>query len=97
VNPLDHDGERYIVAPRGETQWVRNLRAAGGNGELALGKKIEAFHATEIADTDKEAILRAYLKRWKAEVGVFFDGVDAKSPKEEVERIAPLHPVFVLD
>jgi deazaflavin-dependent oxidoreductase (nitroreductase family) len=97
VNLLTVDGTRYLVAPRGETQWVRNLRAAGGNGELALGKKIEAFHATEIADTDKEAILRAYLKRWKAEVGVFFDGVDAKSPKEEVERIAPLHPVFVLD
>jgi deazaflavin-dependent oxidoreductase (nitroreductase family) len=97
VNLLTLDGTRYLVAPRGETQWVRNLRAAGGNGELALGKKIEAFHATEIADADKEAILRAYLKRWKAEVGVFFDGVDAKSPKEEVERIAPLHPVFVLD
>ena len=97
VNLLTVDGTRYLVAPRGETQWVRNLRAAGGNGELALGKRIEAFHATEIVDTDKEAILRAYLKRWKAEVGVFFDGVDAKSPKEEVERIAPLHPVFVLD
>jgi deazaflavin-dependent oxidoreductase (nitroreductase family) len=97
VNLLTVDGTRYLVAPRGETQWVRNLRAAGGNGELALGKKIEAFHATEIADADKEAILRAYLKRWKAEVGVFFDGVSATSPQEEVERIAPLHPVFVLD
>jgi len=97
VNLLTIDGTRYLVAPRGETQWVRNLRAAAGNGELALGKKIEPFHATEVADADKEEILRAYLKRWKAEVGVFFDGVSATSPKEEVERIAPLHPVFVLD
>jgi deazaflavin-dependent oxidoreductase (nitroreductase family) len=97
VNLLTLDDTRYLVAPRGETQWVRNLRAAGGNGELAVGKKIEPFHATEVADADKEDILRAYLKRWKAEVGVFFDGVSATSPKEEVERIAPLHPVFVLD
>ena len=97
VNLLTVDDVRYLVAPRGETQWVRNLRAAGGNGELALGKKIEPFHASEVADADKEDILRAYLKRWKAEVGVFFDGVSATSPKEEVERIAPLHPVFVLD
>jgi deazaflavin-dependent oxidoreductase (nitroreductase family) len=97
VNLLTHDDTRYLVAPRGETQWVRNLRAAGGNGELALGKKIEAFHATEVADADKPEILRAYLKRWKAEVGVFFQGVSAKSPQEEVERIAPLHPIFKLD
>jgi len=97
VNLLTLDDVRYLVAPRGETQWVRNLRAAGGNGELALGKKIEPFHASEVADANKENILRAYLKRWKAEVGVFFDGVSATSPKEEVERIAPLHPVFVLD
>jgi deazaflavin-dependent oxidoreductase (nitroreductase family) len=97
VNLLTIDDTRYLVAPRGETQWVRNLRAADGNGELALGKKIESFHATEVADTDKEDILRAYLKRWKAEVGVFFDGVSATSPKEEVERIAPLHPVFRIE
>ena len=94
VNLLTVDGTRYLVAPRGETQWVRNLRAADGHGELALGKKIEAFHAVELGDADKPEILRAYLKRWKAEVGVFFDGVSADSPQSEVERIAPLHPVF---
>ena len=96
VNLLTHGGRRYLVAPRGETQWVRNLRAAGGSGELRLGRRVEAFHATEIADADKEDVLRAYLKRWKAEVGVFFDGVGADSPVEDVRRIAPRHPVFVL-
>ena len=80
VNLLTLDGTRYLVAPRGETQWVRNLRAAGGNGELALGKQVEPFHATELTDADKPPLLRAYLKRWKAEVGVFFDGVSADSP-----------------
>jgi hypothetical protein len=97
VNLLTLDDNRYLVAPRGETQWVRNLRAAAGNGELALGKKIEPFHAVEVGDADKPPILRAYLKRWKAEVGVFFQGVSADSPQEEVERIAPLHPIFKLD
>jgi deazaflavin-dependent oxidoreductase (nitroreductase family) len=93
VNVLTHDGRRYLVAPRGETQWVRNLRAAG-HGELRLGRRLETFAASELADPDKPEILRAYLKRWKAEVGVFFDGVGAGSPDSEVRRIAPAHPVF---
>ena len=97
VNLLTVDGTRYLVAPRGETQWVRNLRAAGGNGELALGRRAEPFHATELTDADKPPLLRAYLTRWKAEVGVFFDGVSADSPAADVERIAPRHPVFRLD
>lgn len=96
VNLLTLDGTRYLVAPRGETQWVRNLRAAGGRGELLLGNKAEPFQATELADADKPDILRPYLKRWKAEVGIFFDGVSADSPASEIERIAPQHPVFRL-
>jgi deazaflavin-dependent oxidoreductase (nitroreductase family) len=95
VNLLSLDGERYLVAPRGETQWVRNLRVAGG-GELRLGRRTEAFQAVEVGDADKVAVLRAYLARWKAEVGVFFDGVDANSSDEEIRRIAPNHPVFRL-
>ncbi len=90
---LTYDGERFLVSPRGQTQWVRNLRVAG-NGELLVGKKVEHFLATEIPDADKIPILRAYLKRWKAEVGVFFSGVSADSPEADVQRIAPDHPVF---
>ena len=93
VNLLTFEGEQYLVAPRGETQWVRNLRVAG-DGVLLLGRHRQEFAATELADADKPALLRAYLKRWKAEVGVFFDGVSADSPQSEVERIAPRHPVF---
>ena len=93
VNLLTVDGVQYLVAPRGETQWVRNLRVAG-DGVLLLGRRRQAFTAAELADTDKPAVLRAYLKRWKAEVGVFFDGVDATSPDADVARIAPHHPVF---
>jgi deazaflavin-dependent oxidoreductase (nitroreductase family) len=95
VNLLTYDGNQYLVAPRGVTQWVRNLRVAG-SGELKLGRKLQAFRATEIDDDAKVPILRAYLKRWKAEVGVFFDGVSADSPDSELTRIAPSHPVFLV-
>ena len=96
VNLLTIDGTRYLVAPRGVTQWVRNLRVAG-SGELRVGKRVETFSAQEMADAEKPPILRAYLKRWKAEVGVFFGGVGPDSSDEDLLRIAPDHPVFVLD
>ena len=57
VNLLTVDRTRYLVAPRGETQWVRNLRAAK-QGELRVGRRTEAFTAIEIADDEKPSILR---------------------------------------
>jgi deazaflavin-dependent oxidoreductase (nitroreductase family) len=93
VNLLTHDGQTYLVAPRGHTQWVRNLRVAH-EGALRLGRRAEPFHADELTDDAKPEVLRAYLRRWKMEVGVFFDGVDADSSDEELLRIAPDHPVF---
>jgi deazaflavin-dependent oxidoreductase (nitroreductase family) len=95
VNLLTLEGERYLVAPRGETQWVRNLRASG-EGRLLLGRRGEQFEAVEVPDVDKVPILRAYLQRWKAEVGVFFDGVAPDSPEAELASAAPKHPVFKL-
>ena len=93
VNPLEFEGERYIVSPRGETQWVRNLRASG-EGRLRKGLRTEDFSAAELADEDKLPVLRAYLKKWAWEVGAFFQGVGADAPEEELRRIAALHPVF---
>ncbi|WP_431966652.1 nitroreductase family deazaflavin-dependent oxidoreductase [Actinacidiphila sp. bgisy160] len=93
VNLLEVNGERYLVAPRGHVQWTHNMRAAGG-GRLLLGKKVEEFSATEVGDDAKPEVLRAYLKRWKAEVGVFFGGVGADSSDEELRAIAHKHPVF---
>jgi deazaflavin-dependent oxidoreductase (nitroreductase family) len=95
VNLLTVDGERYLVAPRGLTQWVRNVRAAGG-GELRVGRRVEEFTVDELTDDEKPAILRAYLRRWKFEVGVFFDGVDASASDEKLREIAPGYPVFRL-
>lgn len=96
VNLLTFQGARYLVAPRGNTQWVRNIRVSG-EGELVLGGRAEAFRAVEIGDSDKLPILRDYLRRWKFEVGVFFDGVGPDSPESELRRIAPDHPVFRVD
>ena len=93
VNLLELDGERYLVAPRGNTQWARNLRAAG-SGRLLVGRRSESFAATEVADDDKVPVLRAYLRRWKWELGIFFEGVGPDSPGDELRRIAPRHPVF---
>jgi hypothetical protein len=96
VNLLGFEGREYLVSPRGEGQWVRNLRADGGNLVLLLGRSREERKARELDDSEKPPILRAYLRRWKAEVGVFFDGVSADSKAEELERIASMHPVFEL-
>lgn len=93
VNLLTHDGDRYLVAARGQAQWVRNLRVAG-EGELRVGRRVERFTPTELADDDKPAVLRAYLEHWKWEVGAFFDGVGPNASDAELRRIAPGYPVF---
>ena len=95
VNLLRLDGAQYLVAPRGQTQWVKNLRVSG-QGRLRVGRRTEPFRATEVSDEEKPPILRAYLKKWRLEVGVFFGGVGPDSPDEDLARIAPDHPVFRL-
>ncbi len=96
VNLLEFEGRQYLVSPRGETQWVRNVRADHGRLALILGRRREERIAEEIPDEEKAPILRAYLGKWKMEVGVFFDGVTADSDESEVARIAADHPVFAL-
>ena len=95
VNPFEIDGRTYLLSPRGRTQWVRNLRAAGGEGELRSGRKVRHFHAEEVADSDKLPLLRLYMDKWSWEVKGFM-GIDADAPDEELRRIAPDHPAFVL-
>jgi deazaflavin-dependent oxidoreductase (nitroreductase family) len=96
VNLLTVDGTRYLVAPRGHTQWVRNLRSRG-EGRLLLGRRAEPFTSVELTDDDKPALLRAYLERWKWEVGAFFGGVGPDAPDDELRRIAPDHPIFRIE
>jgi hypothetical protein len=97
VNLLTIEGVRYLVAPRGVTQWVRNLRASDYTGELRVGRRVQIFVAHELLDDVKAPILRAYLRRWKFEVGMFFEGVGPDASDEELTAIAPGYPVFVID
>ncbi|MCW2707705.1 MAG: hypothetical protein JWM22_1547 [Frankiales bacterium] len=95
VNLLTLEGQQYLVAPRGVTQWVRNLRVAG-TGELRVGRRTQPFSATELRDADKTPVLREYVRRWGFEAGQFFEGVDAKSDDVALARVAPGFPVFLL-
>jgi deazaflavin-dependent oxidoreductase (nitroreductase family) len=83
VNVLELGGQRFLVAPRGDTQWARNLRAAG-RGELRTRSDTEAFTAIEITDADKPAIIDAYRARWGGQVKSQFN--ELPDPAE--------HPVF---
>ncbi len=95
VSLLSYQGAEYLVSPRGQTQWVKNLRA-GGQGSLRVGRRTQAFSAIELADEQKPPLLRAYLKKWKFEVGMFFGGVGPDSSDEELLGIAADHPIFRL-
>lgn len=96
VNVLTVDDRRYLVAPRGTTQWVRNVRAAGGC-DLRVGRRAETVATHELTSADKPAILRAYLRRWNWEVGRFLDGVGPSSTDEALLAASPQHPVFRLE
>ncbi len=93
VNQLTVGGQRYLVAPRGVTQWVRNLRASG-TGELRVGRRTTVFSAQELADEAKLPVLREYLRRWSWELGQFFEGLDKNSSDEQLQAAAPGFPVF---
>jgi len=94
VNPLELGGETYLLAPRGTTQWVRNMRVAK-EGELRSGRRVRRFRAEEVPDYEKLPLLRHYMDRWAWEVKSFL-GIDATASDAELERIAPDHPAFRL-
>ncbi|HEY1445971.1 MAG TPA: deazaflavin-dependent nitroreductase, partial [Acidimicrobiales bacterium] len=96
VNLLTYEGRQYLVAPRGDTQWARNVRSADGHLVLILGRHREHCTATEIPVEDSVPILRSYLKRWAFETGMFFDGIKADSSDADWAVEAPRHPVFAL-
>lgn len=93
INLFSYEGAQYLLAPRGHTEWVRNLRAAG-EGELRLGRRTERFTPVEVADAGKEPLIRLYLRKWAWETGAFFDGLKADSPAADIAAAAPGFPVF---
>jgi deazaflavin-dependent oxidoreductase (nitroreductase family) len=85
VNVLELDGQRYLVAPRGETQWVRNLRATG-RGELRWRGRVEPFRAIEIPDNEKPRVIEAYLARWGYQVKGYFKALPLRGPAADPRR-----------
>lgn len=94
VNPFELGGRTYLLAPRGTTEWVRNLRAAG-EGELRKGSAARHFRAEEVADADKVPLLRLYVDRWAWEAKDFL-GVGKDATDEQLREIAAENPAFEL-
>jgi deazaflavin-dependent oxidoreductase (nitroreductase family) len=94
VNLLELDGKRFLVAPRGRTQWVRNAEAAG-EVTLRKGSVRQRFRLRPLPDADKPAILKAYLDRFKKEVQRYFP-VAAGSPVESFRELVESYPAFEL-
>jgi deazaflavin-dependent oxidoreductase (nitroreductase family) len=95
VNPLKYEGARYLVAARGETQWVRNVRV--DPQARLIGRGSERIALTEVPEDQRVPIIRAYLEKWAWEVGTFFGGVGADSSDEELAGISADHPVFRIE
>ena len=94
VNVLDHKDKEYLVAPRGYTQWVRNVEISGG-GVLVKGAKRENVRLRGVADEDKPEILKAYLDRFKPTVQRYFP-IAAGSPVDAFAPLTSRYPVFEL-
>jgi deazaflavin-dependent oxidoreductase (nitroreductase family) len=94
VDLLELQGKRYLVAPRGQTQWVRNAEAAG-EVRLKKGSTLQKFRLRAIPDAEKPQILKAYLDSFKREVQRYFS-IPAGSPPEQFAPIAASYPAFEL-
>lgn len=87
VIPIEYEGARYLVSPRGETDWVRNLRASGGHGELQGKEGVQPFRATELPAAERPPVIAAYRAVGGRAVKSFFDALP--DPAD--------HPVFRID
>jgi deazaflavin-dependent oxidoreductase (nitroreductase family) len=96
INLLTVDGVDYLVSPRGNTQWARNVRAAGVV-EMGPRWRRKRVQVTEVDDAAKPEVLRRYLARWYWQVKGYVAGLTPESSDEQLRAAAPSIPVFVLD
>lgn len=92
VTPLDYEGARYLVCPRGESDWVKNLRAAG-RGTLQSGQDVQTFTSTEIEGEERAKAIREYIHRWPKVASAYF-GIGTTPTLEQAASVADQHPVF---
>lgn len=94
VNVLEYKGKRYLVAPRGYTQWVRNVETSG-EGVMVRGARRDKTKLRALADEEKPEILKAYLDRFKPTVQRYFP-IAAGSPVDAFAPYTSRYPVFEL-
>jgi deazaflavin-dependent oxidoreductase (nitroreductase family) len=94
INLLEWNGKKYLVAPRGRTQWVRNAEAAS-EVTLKKGSKRQNFRLRPLPDTERPVILKAYLDTFRREVQRYFP-LPASSPEKDFAAISGSYPVFEL-
>lgn len=95
VNLLSVDGVDYLVSPRGNTQWARNVRAAGVV-EVGPRWRSRRMRVTEVADAAKPELLKRYLARWYWQVKGFVAGLTPESTDMQLRAAASSIPVFAL-
>ncbi|AKN17099.1 hypothetical protein MHAE_02360 [Mycobacterium haemophilum DSM 44634] len=95
INLLTVDGVDYVVSPRGNTQWARNVRAAGVV-EIGPCWRRERAGISEVPDAVKPELLKRYLTRWYWQVKGYAAGLTPESTDEQLRAAAPLIPVFAL-
>ncbi len=95
VNLLHVDGVDYVVSPRGDTQWARNVRAAGVV-EMGPRWRNQRVRISEVDDAAKPELLQRYLARWYWQVKGYVAGLTPESSDQQLRAAAPLIPVFVL-
>lgn len=95
VNLMTVDGRDYVVSPRGNTQWVRNARAAG---EVEMGPRWRGrtVRIVEVADDAKLDLLKRYIDRWYWEVKGHVGGLTPQSTDEQIRAVAPSIPIVEL-
>jgi deazaflavin-dependent oxidoreductase (nitroreductase family) len=96
INLLSVDGVDYLVSPRGNTQWARNVRAAGVV-EVGPRWRRRRTRVSEVVDAAKPEVLRRYLARWYWQVKDYVGGLTPDSSDEQLLAGAPSIPVFVLE
>ncbi len=94
IDLLEMNGKRFLVAPRGRTQWVRNAEAAG-EVTLKRGKLQQRFRLRVLSDQEKPEVLKAYLDQFKREVQSYFP-VPAGSSVETFRELVQSYPAFEL-
>lgn len=94
VSLVEVNGKRYLVAPRGRTQWVRNAEASG-EVSLKRGSKVEQLKLRAIPEADRPEMLKAYLDKYASVVQRYFT-VKAGSASTAFLPVAARYPVFEL-